>query len=68
MPPRTCRTDTFVPGAAPAPGPRRALARRARRFHRFEPMACMELEVRITATYGGGAVVYAVLPNPEYDR
>lgn len=30
-PPRTCRTDTFVPGAAPAPGPRRALARRARR-------------------------------------
>lgn len=38
-----------------------------RRFHRFEPMACTELEVRITATYGG-AVVYAVLPNPEYDR
>ena len=30
-PPRTCRTDTFVPGAAPAPGPRRALAQRARR-------------------------------------
>ena len=39
-----------------------------RRFHRFEPVACTELEVRITATYGGGAVVYAVLPNPEYDR
>ena len=38
-----------------------------RRFHRFQPVACTELEVRITATYGG-VVVYAVLPNPEYDR
>lgn len=37
-------------------------------FHRFEPIMCTELEVRITATYGGDAVVYAVLPNPEYDR
>ena len=39
-----------------------------RRLHRFSPVTCTELEVRITATYGGGAVVYAVLPNPEYDR
>ena len=39
-----------------------------RRLHRFSPVTCTELEVRVTATYGGGAVVYAVLPNPEYDR
>ena len=37
-------------------------------FTALEPVACTELEVRITATYGGDAVVYAVLPNPEYDR
>lgn len=39
-----------------------------RRFHRFEPIMCTELALRVTATYGGDAVVYAVLPNPEYDR
>lgn len=39
-----------------------------RRLHRFDPVVCTELELRITATYGGDAVVYAVLPNPEYDR
>lgn len=38
-----------------------------RRLHRFSPVTCTELEVRVTATYGG-VVVYAVLPNPEYDR
>lgn len=37
-------------------------------LHRFDPVVCTELELRITATYGGDAVVYAVLPNPEYDR
>ena len=37
-------------------------------FHRFEPIMCTELALRVTATYGGDAVVYAVLPNPEYDR
>ena len=29
---------------------------------------CTELALRFIATFGGDAVVYAVLPNPEYDR
>ena len=39
-----------------------------RQMHQFSPMQCQRLILRITATYGGDAVVYAVLPNPDYDR
>lgn len=70
MPPQLARSYRLV---ARGPEGERTLAEvsgndQRRRLHRFEPVACTELEVRITATYGGDAVVYAVLPNPEYDR
>ena len=70
MPPQLARSYRLV---ARGPEGERTLAEvsgndQRRRLHRFEPVACTELEVRITATYGGDAVVCAVLPNPEYDR
>ena len=70
MPPQLARSYRLV---ARGPEGERTLAEvsgndQRRRLHRFETVACTELELRITATYGGDAVVCAVLPNPEYDR
>ena len=39
-----------------------------RRMHRFDRVVCTSLELRVKAAYGGSAAVFAVLPNPEYDR
>ncbi len=36
--------------------------------HCFAPIQCKALHLHITQTYGDDAVVYAVIPNPEYDR
>lgn len=39
-----------------------------RRFHTFPKVKCSSLALHINATYGDAAVVYALLPNIEYDR